>query len=158
MNIIDSQPAPDEALKAILALELKRARQKARPVNSRTKGAAAEREFCALVATHLGVSCQRNLEQSRSGGHDITGLDGWAPEIKARAEQPPRGALLNMWAQTLDQANAAKARPVLAVKVNRKGWTFYIDAAELRPDIWQPCKSWVAIEPEDFFQYARGIM
>jgi len=126
--------------------------------NSRAKGAAVEREFCAMVATHLGVSCQRNLEQSRSGGHDITGLDGWAPEIKARAEQPPRGALLNMWAQTLDQANAIKARPVLAVKVNRKGWTFYIDAAELRPDIWQPCKSWVAIEPEDFFQYARGIM
>lgn len=154
MTILDNPPAPNEKLKALLSDDAGKRRQ----VNSRAKGAAVEREFCAMVATHLGVSCQRNLEQSRSGGHDITGLDGWAPEIKARAEQPPRGALLNMWAQTLDQAIAAKARPVLAVKVNRKGWTFYIDAAELRPDIWQPCKSWVAIEPEDFFQYARGIM
>lgn len=125
--------------------------------NSRAKGARVELEFIGMVADHLGVSCQRNLEQTRSGGHDITGLEGWAPEIKARAEIPSRGALLNMWAQTLDQANAIQARPVLAVKVNRKGWTIYVDAAELRPEIWQPCKSWLAMEPEDFFQYVRGI-
>ena len=110
-----------------------------------------------MIATHLGVSCQRNLEQSRSGGHDITGLDGWAPEIKARAEVPPRGALLNMWAQTIEQADAAKAKPVLAIKVNRRGWTCYVDMADLN-DSWQPRKSWAAIEPEDFFQLVREGM
>ena len=126
-------------------------------VNSRQKGGRVEREFCAMIAMHLGVSCQRNLEQSRSGGHDITGLDGWAPEIKARAEVPSRGALLNMWAQTIEQADAAKAKPVLAIKVNRRGWTCYVDMADLN-DSWQLRKSWAAIEPEDFFQLVREGM
>lgn len=125
--------------------------------NSRAKGAAVEREFCAMIATHLGVSCQRNLEQSRSGGHDITGLDGWAPEIKARANVPARSELISMWAQTIEQAEAAKAKPVLAIKVNRRGWTCYVDMADLN-DSWQPRKSWAAIEPEDFFQLVRDGM
>lgn len=126
--------------------------------NSRAKGARVELEFIGMVADHLGVSCHRNLEQSRSGGHDITGLAGWAPEIKARANVPSRGELIGMWAQALEQAITIGVKPVLAVKVNRRGWTVYIDAAELRPEIWQPHKSWLAMEPEDFFQYVRGEM
>lgn len=125
--------------------------------NSRAKGAAVEREFCAMIATHLGVSCQRNLEQSRSGGHDITGLDGWAPEIKARANVPPRSELINMWAQTLEQAEKASAKPVLAIKVNRRGWTCFVDLADLNAS-WARCRSWAAIEPEDFFQLVREGM
>lgn len=111
-----------------------------------------------MIADHLGVSCHRNLEQSRSGGHDITGLDGWAPEIKARAKVPTRSEVIGMWAQALDQAIAIGARPLLAIKVNQRGWTCYVDAAALRPDVWQPHKSWIAMEPEDFFRYVRSEM
>jgi Holliday junction resolvase len=62
-----------------------------------------------------------------------------------------------MWAQTIEQAEAAKAKPVLAIKVNRRGWTCYVDMADLN-DSWQPRKSWAAIEPEDFFQLVRDGM
>ncbi|MEQ1638799.1 MAG: hypothetical protein ABL903_19240 [Methylococcales bacterium] len=41
------------------------------PINSRTKGAAAEREFSNLINDHAGIKLIRNLEQSRSGGHDL---------------------------------------------------------------------------------------
>ena len=56
---------------------------------SRTKGASAERELIKLLEDHLGdivhqqnLSLQRNLEQTRSGGHDVIGLDDIAIEVK----------------------------------------------------------------------------
>ncbi|MCT5734048.1 hypothetical protein LZM47_29585 [Pseudomonas aeruginosa] len=125
--------------------------------NSRAKGARVELDFAKLCFEHLGIKVERNLEQSRSGGHDLSGLDGWALEIKARANVPGRKELLGMWTQTLDQAQRAKLKPALAVKVNRRGWTVYVDLADLS-DAWVPCKSWAAIEPEDFFQLVREGM
>ncbi|MFU3955782.1 hypothetical protein ACM7EA_25395 [Pseudomonas aeruginosa] len=125
--------------------------------NSRAKGARVELDFAKLCFEHLGIKVERNLEQSRSGGHDLSGLDGWALEIKARANVPGRKELLGMWTQTLDQAQRAKLKPALAVKVNCRGWTVYVDLADLS-DAWVPCKSWAAIEPEDFFQLVREGM
>ncbi|HBO9747871.1 putative PDDEXK endonuclease [Pseudomonas aeruginosa] len=125
--------------------------------NSRAKGARVELDFAKLCFEHLGIKVERNLEQSRSGGHDLSGLDGWALEIKARANVPGRKELLGMWTQTLDQAQRAKLKPALAVKVDRRGWTVYVDLADLS-DAWVPCKSWAAIEPEDFFQLVREGM
>lgn len=125
--------------------------------NSRAKGARVELDFAKLCFEHLGIKVERNLEQSRSGGHDLSGLDGWALEIKARASVPGRKELLGMWTQTLDQAQRVKSKPALAVKVNRRGWTVYVDLADLS-DSWVPCKSWAAIEPEDFFQLVREGM
>ncbi|MDG4430892.1 hypothetical protein L5G23_32110 [Pseudomonas aeruginosa] len=125
--------------------------------NSRAKGARVELDFAKLCFEHLGIKVERNLEQSRSGGHDLSGLDGWALEIKARANVPGRKELLGMWTQTLDQAQRAKLKPALAVKVDRRGWTVYVDLADLS-DAWVPCKSWAAIETEDFFQLVREGM
>ncbi len=125
--------------------------------NSRAKGARVELDFAKLCFEHLGIKVERNLEQSRNGGHDLSGLDGWALEIKARANVPGRKELLGMWTQTLDQAQRAKLKPALAVKVDRRGWTVYVDLADLS-DAWVPCKSWAAIEPEDFFQLVREGM
>lgn len=125
--------------------------------NSRAKGARVEREFAGLCFDNLGIKVTRNLEQSRSGGCDLNELPGWAPEIKARADVPSRSELLAMWVQTLEQATRIDAKPVLALKVNRRGWTIYVDLADLN-DSWQRCKSWAAIEPEDFFQLVREGM
>lgn len=122
--------------------------------NYRAKGARVEREFAGLCFDNLGIKVERNLEQSRAGGHDLKGLEGWAPEIKARAQMPGRSELIGMWAQAIEQAERIKAKPVLALKVNRRGWTIYVDLADLN-DSWQRCKSWAAIEPEDFFQLVR---
>ena len=40
-------------------------------INSRTKRAAGEREFASQIHDELGITLKRNLEQSRSGGHDL---------------------------------------------------------------------------------------
>lgn len=37
-------------------------------INSRTKGATAEREFSTIIHEWSGIRLIRNLEQSRSGG------------------------------------------------------------------------------------------
>lgn len=71
---------------------------RAKPINSRAKGASAEREFAQLIHQHLGVDLRRNLEQSRSGGHDLVAvgtdsvslaLDAFAIEIKRYALVTP---------------------------------------------------------------------
>lgn len=126
-------------------------------VNSRNKGATVEREFAALAYKLSGLWLTRNLEQSRSGGHDLDGLPGWAVEVKARVERPGPGELAKMWTQTLEQAKRADARPVLAIKVNRRGWVCYIDAADMRPDWWDRGRAWVTLDPEDFFHVVRSL-
>jgi hypothetical protein len=40
-------------------------------INSRNKGSAAELEFSNIIYQWSGVRLIRNLEQSRSGGHDL---------------------------------------------------------------------------------------
>jgi Holliday junction resolvase len=40
-------------------------------MNSRAKGASAERELARVIHEHLGVRMVRNLEQYRQGGHDL---------------------------------------------------------------------------------------
>lgn len=41
-------------------------------INSRNKGASAEREFSNIIYQWAGIRLIRNLEQSRSGGFDLT--------------------------------------------------------------------------------------
>lgn len=119
--------------------------------NSRNKGAVVEREFAALAYEIAGHKLRRALEQCRSGGHDLEGLPGWAIEVKARAERPGPVELEKMFKQAFEQAQRINGRPLLAVKVNRRGWICYVDAADLRPDWWGRGVTWVALQPCDFF-------
>lgn len=125
--------------------------------NSRNKGAAVEREFAALAYELAGIKLLRALAQCRSGGHDLDGLPGWAIEVKARAERPGPAELEQMFAQAFEQAQRINGRPLLAVKVNRRGWICYVDAADLRPDWWRRGASWVALQPHDFFHMAQML-
>lgn len=125
--------------------------------NSRNKGAVVEREFAALAYEITGQKLRRALEQCRSGGHDLDGLPGWAIEVKARAERPGPAELEAMFKQTLEQAKRVGAYPVLAIKVNRRGWICYVDAADLRPDWWEAGQAWVALDPEAFFHVVRSL-
>lgn len=75
----------------------------------RTKGAVYEREVIKKMSTALGVSCERNLEQTRDGGHDVKTSLYLVVEIKRRAQ--PLCAL--KW---LEQADASpKEGPSLVV-------------------------------------------
>lgn len=76
-------------------------------INRQAKGAAAEREFAALVFDQLGTKLARNLEQSRSGGHDLEAvgdgpaalaLRGFAIEVKRYGAITP-ALLSRFWTQ-----------------------------------------------------------
>jgi Holliday junction resolvase len=120
-------------------------------INSRNKGASVEREFIGLAYEYGGLRLRRNLEQCRSGGHDIDGLPGWAVEVKGRALTPVSSDIWAMITQARVQAQRVGARPVLALKVNRRGWFCYVDAADLWPDWYSPGASWVVFGIDDFF-------
>ncbi len=105
-------------------------------INSRQKGAAAERELIKELQDHLGDEIagrmKRNLEQFRKGGHDITGLPGWAIEVK-RYKRLSDADLNRFWErQVVDQALRVKCRPVLAYKGDYKPWRVRIPICLLR--------------------------
>lgn len=75
----------------------------------RTKGATAERVVARLIREWLGLDVRRNWQaQSATGGPDLTGIPGWALEIKRAREY--RG---DWWGQALAQAERAGAIPAL---------------------------------------------
>lgn len=99
-------------------------------INSRSKGQRGERAVCDLlnsavirVGQDLGMKLpvfSRNLVQSRNGGHDLVGHDWIAIEVKWYAEI--KSHLPGWWAQTLRQAEAVNAEPVLIYKANGSRW------------------------------------
>ncbi len=69
---------------------------------SQIKGASGEREFCKVLGNLIGIDClERNLEQRRSGGHDIN------------VNQAARPTLLAHERETLDRLNQ------LAIEIKR---------------------------------------
>src|SRR5664279_4047509 len=101
-------------------------------INSRNKGAGAELEFSNIVHQWAGVRLIRNLEQSRSGGHDLIvhgdevgpvadSFRTLAIECKRYGKVTP--ALVKVWwAQAREQAQLNRLHPVLAYRANRADW------------------------------------
>jgi hypothetical protein len=110
-----------------------------RKVNSRAKGAAGEREFCNELADILGETLvaplKRNLEQTRVGGHDIVGLDGWAIEVK-RYKNLTEGEIKEFWQQAVDQAKRVDCTPVLAYREDFRSWRVRIPMGFLGDGQW----------------------
>lgn len=108
-------------------------------INSRAKGAAAEREFCKELADYLGDALveplKRNLEQTRKGGHDIVGLEGYAIEIK-RYRVIKEGDIVRFWAQAVDQARRVEAQPVLAYREDFCSWRVRIPWGFMMDEDW----------------------
>jgi hypothetical protein len=101
-------------------------------INSRTKGAGAELEFSNIVFQWAGVRLIRNLEQSRSGGHDLvvhgdeTGhvADSFrtlAIECKRYGKVTP-GLIKTWWQQAQNQAELSGLTPILAYRADRQDW------------------------------------
>ena len=114
-------------------------------INSRTKGAAGEREFASLIYDHLGVKLIRNLEQSRGGGHDLIvhpdcegeaarSLDRFAIECK-RYQNVTYADLRRFWKQTVGQAEQINKIPLLAYRVNRQPWKIIIPLPVLNHEL-----------------------
>lgn len=97
-------------------------------VNAKTKGQRGEyavrdilQEISNQAADEIGVQpiiIQRNLEQARSGGHDLLGTFGFAVEVKNYAEVSNHH-LDKWWTQAVDQAKISNLNPLLVYKVSR---------------------------------------
>lgn len=107
-------------------------------INSRAKGAAGEREFCRVLGDLLGDALveplKRNLEQTRNGGHDILGLEGFALEIK-RYKRVKDGDIKKFWEQACEQAERAGGYPALAYREDLQSWRVRIPMEVLREDM-----------------------
>ncbi|MGZ5052331.1 MAG: putative PDDEXK endonuclease [Methylobacter sp.] len=107
--------------------------------NSRQKGAGAEREFAALVRDWTGTRLIRNLEQSRSGGHDLivhpdesgSIADAFRKlAIECKRYQTATDALLaKWWGQATEQADSAGLMPILAYRADRSSWRVMVPMA-----------------------------
>lgn len=100
-------------------------------LNSRAKGANGERELAALLTAwarevDVSLSLARNLEQTREGGYDLSGLElyGLAVECK-RVETLSIDA---WWKQTVRQARNSNLIPILGFRQNRKPWQFKLES------------------------------
>ena len=90
--------------------------------SQRRKGAAAEREVLRLLGQELGISLQRNLQQTREGGADCLCVRGYAIEVK-RQEVLSRP---RWWRQACEQAARAQSEPMLLYRRSREAWTAWI--------------------------------
>lgn len=117
-----------------MATKAKTAITRVKPINSRAKGACAERELARLIEEHLNVPMARNLEQSRSGGHDLIApgadpvsraLDAYAIEVKRYAAITP-AMLAGFWSQAEAQAARASKTPALAYRRDREEWRLVV--------------------------------
>lgn len=93
----------------------------------RRKGAAGEREFCALLREHGHPDAERCLDQSRAGGGDVpTPPILW--EVKRRAK--------NVVYQFVDQAEAAVKQyagcriPAVALRADGREWLVVMKAKD----------------------------
>jgi Holliday junction resolvase len=124
---------------------------RAKPINSRAKGANGEREFCRLIFEHLGVELVRNLDQSRAGGHDLkstgtdpvsTALDAFAIEVKRYAAITP-AMLAGFWQQAERQAHRAARVPALAYREDRREWRVLLPLNAINGEVFEP---WAGFE------------
>lgn len=104
-------------------------------INSRAKGKSGERELIGelkkLLPSEMTSELTRNLDQTRDGGHDILGLDGWALEVKRYAEVLPAD-LERFWKQACEQAaRNDEVRPALCFREDRRAWRTVIHVSEL---------------------------
>jgi Holliday junction resolvase len=93
--------------------------------SSRTKGAAAEREFAKMLADELGVDVKRNLGQARDGGDDIT-VGRYRLEVKRR-----EALRMDEWCKQIETAAGPGEVPVVVYRRNGQPWRAVVPIALL---------------------------
>lgn len=114
-------------------------------INSRTKGASAEREFANEIYQWSGIRLTRNLEQTRSGGFDlIVHPDEVGPiadafrtlAIECKRYRAVTPALIKTWwQQAREQAEPYHSFPVLAYRADRQDWHVIAPLSLINPDL-----------------------
>ena len=91
--------------------------------SQRTKGAAGEREVCAILRDTLGADAHRNLSQTRDGGTDIA-VGPFRIECKRRARI---GNVYEWLAQSQAACLESGLTPVVAARADGKKWVAILD-------------------------------
>ena len=111
-------------------------------INSRNKGAVAERKVSELFRVTFGCELVRNLDQARSGGSDlkIVNVDRgeryrysrllrqFSIEVK-RYARVTETDISGFWNQACNQARRENGWPMLVVQEDRKPPLFYVPLA-----------------------------
>lgn len=137
------------------------------PINSRQKGAQGEREFSATLFDQLGIRLQRNLTQTRNGGHDLLmpedasgpaaeSLSRVALEVKRYRAVTP-ALVTRWWTQAETQATQAGLWPCLAFRGDRQAWRLKLPVAALLIEWphWQGVEWTAEVGLEAFAALAR---
>ena len=122
----------------------------ARGSMSRNKGKSGEREVAKLLTSELGDLLEENikrnlLEQTRDGGCDLTGLPGFAIEVK-RYQSVSGGQLAVWWRQSLEQAALANGIPVLFFRGDRREWAALVPLAWVQSPWSEPKGMYVGFD------------
>lgn len=136
-------------------------------IDSRTKGAAAEREFAALVLDLTGVKLERCLEQARGGGHDLEPVedDPAAQAMRRFAIEVKRHAVITnaklavFWRQAEEQAARASRTPVLAFRADRHEWRVLVPLRALNRSYgaWSGIQWTAQVSAEAFCSLVREM-
>ena len=115
--------------------------------DSRQKGAAFERSICKLTEESFGISVQRNLEQTRSGGGDIM-LNPFLVECKRYAQQGSNWFKDDWWEQ-VKRASQNEFIPILVYKYDRQPIRVVLPLVAVNPDF----------EPDNFgFSFCENAL
>ena len=128
--------------------------------NSRTKGAAFEREVAKLLLLELGISFKRDLRQYQTSCHgDLISSDPAFPfelELKRYASGPISGTG-NWWKQVTTAANKTGKRPALIYKYDRQPIRCVVEMQGVRCNVSFEDFCYLAREEmADGFQCANG--
>lgn len=98
-------------------------------INQRAKGASGEREAAQWLKHNLKLANtpERNLEQVRSGGHDLINADPFCIEVK-RSEAL---SFRDWWVKTVNTARREQLIAVVMFRKNRRQWEFLVSANEI---------------------------
>ena len=121
-------------------------------INGRNKGAAGEREAAKWLQSKFNLqnTPQRNLEQTRSGGHDLTGFEPFLVEVKRQEVI----SLRKWWVQAVTSSkNIEGSIPIVMYRQNRRPWRFLISATYIG------CRNgYIILEEREFEMWAKSII
>ena len=112
-------------------------------LNARKKGAGGELEAAKWLAKEFRLANipERNLEQVRSGGHDLTGFQPLCIEVK-RCEVISKR---HWWLQATAAVTDEYSIPVVMYRQNHKKWLFLISAGYIGVS-----KGFIELEAREF--------
>ena len=101
-------------------------------VNSRAKGASAEREVAAMLAEHIGLTFKRDLEQYRASDHgDLVCDEPFPFVIEVKRYKTGCAAQPAWWDQVCRAAQSVDKWPLLVWRYNRQPWRWRLPAQVL---------------------------